>query len=523
MQHFDAVADAPNGVQKLRELILQLAVRGKLVSQDRCEEPEANRLSNPVEWEAVELGTVANFVMGQAPPGPACNTHGEGTVFVKAGEFGALYPIMVEWTTEPLKFAQTGDVLICVVGATAGKLNLAIDCAIGRSVAAIRPGERLLDRYLYRALQVQVPTLRRGARGSAQGVIKRDDLHGIQLSLPPLPEQRRIVEKVDQLMALCDELEEREQRRAKARVRLNRASLHHLTAATDDAEVAEHWHRIRDNFNLLYDAPETVTELRQTILQMAVRGKLVVQGPNDEPAAVLLEKIEAEKERLFREGRISRPKPLPPIEAEVPSSLPPGWVQVRFGDAVNVASGVTKGRKLNGRDVLSLPYLRVANVQRGALNLDVVKDIEIPAVELERFRLEPGDLLMTEGGDWDKLGRAAIWRGEIPVCLHQNHVFRARPYLQRAISRWFELLANSPDGKAYFQSAAKQTTNLASINMTQLRNWPCAIPPLAEQRRIVDKVDQLMSLCDEMEAKLTRSRTKAEKLASAVVHQLTAA
>ncbi len=150
-----------------------------------------------------KLGEVAEIVMGQAPPGTDCNTEGRGQVFVKAGEFDERRPIVREWTTNPLKLARQGDVLVCVVGATAGKINEAIDCAIGRSVAAVRPETaRLLTGYLYHFLQTRVSRLRARSQGMAQGVITREMLQDIAIPLPPLPEQRRIAEILDKADAL---------------------------------------------------------------------------------------------------------------------------------------------------------------------------------------------------------------------------------------------------------------------------------------------------------------------------------
>ncbi len=149
------------------------------------------------------LGEFVEIVMGQAPPGADCNTQGRGHIFVKAGEFDERRPIVREWTTSPLKVARRGDVLICVVGATAGKINESIDCAIGRSVAAVRPDPtRLLTTYLYHFLLTQVSRLRAKSQGMAQGVITREMLQGIVLSVPPLPEQRRIAEILDKADAL---------------------------------------------------------------------------------------------------------------------------------------------------------------------------------------------------------------------------------------------------------------------------------------------------------------------------------
>jgi type I restriction enzyme S subunit len=166
----------------------------------------------PARWESVPLGLLANFIMGQAPPGSESNFDGIGTPFVKAGEFGLDRPVIREWTTKPLKLARETDVLICVVGATAGKINLGANCAIGRSVAAIRPHEELDQLYLYNFLKTKVETIREGATGSAQGVISRDALSQIHIPFPPFLEQQRIATKLDQSLA----------RTARARKELNR-------------------------------------------------------------------------------------------------------------------------------------------------------------------------------------------------------------------------------------------------------------------------------------------------------------
>ncbi|EJL3952996.1 restriction endonuclease subunit S [Vibrio cholerae] len=163
----------------------------------------------PKGWVSVGLGNLADFIMGQAPKKADCNHNGVGTIFVKAGEFGKTHPVEIEWTTNPLKKAEKGDVLICVVGATSGKLNLAIDCAIGRSVAAIRPNVGLFQIYLYRYLQTQVQQLRKGSSGSAQGVISKDILGSIPIPLAPEAEQTRIVEKLDEVLAQVDTIKAR--------------------------------------------------------------------------------------------------------------------------------------------------------------------------------------------------------------------------------------------------------------------------------------------------------------------------
>jgi type I restriction enzyme S subunit len=151
----------------------------------------------------LQLGDIASVVMGQAPPGKDCNKEGNGYPFVKAGEFSGDLPVVREWTTNPLKKAKDGDVLVCVVGATAGKVNLGIDCAIGRSVAAVRPlPQRLNTSYLHHFLKTKTLVLRHGSQGLAQGVITREMLLGLEIPLPSLEEQRRIAAILDKTAEL---------------------------------------------------------------------------------------------------------------------------------------------------------------------------------------------------------------------------------------------------------------------------------------------------------------------------------
>ncbi len=158
-------------------------------------------MSLPSGWTETKLSEIADFVMGQAPPGEDCNFNGIGTPFVKAGEFGRERPEIKEWTTRPLKLAKHDDVLICVVGATAGKLNRGADCAIGRSVAAIRPSPATSADFLFPRMKSEVARLRGASVGTAQGVISRELLGEVDIALPPLAEQGRIVAELDALFA----------------------------------------------------------------------------------------------------------------------------------------------------------------------------------------------------------------------------------------------------------------------------------------------------------------------------------
>jgi type I restriction enzyme, S subunit len=214
-------------------------------------------------WVETKLGLVSEFIMGQAPLGKRCNKGGIGTPFVKAGEFEENRPRIVEWTTDPLKMAKSSDVLVCVVGATAGKINLGADCAIGRSVAAIRPGKELHQFFLYYLLSLELSNLRSGSRGSAQGVITKDDLHRIAVTLPPLPEQKRIVD----LISTVDSYIEALQQQLESAKRSRNAVLHELLTAGGDnwlrAGLSEICTMIKRGQAPSYTEQKSVTVLNQ--------------------------------------------------------------------------------------------------------------------------------------------------------------------------------------------------------------------------------------------------------------------
>ncbi|WP_243373570.1 restriction endonuclease subunit S [Geotalea sp. SG265] len=165
--------------------------------------------------------------------------------------------------------------------------------------------------------------------------------------------------------------------------------------------------------------------------------------------------------------------------------IPKSWKRKRLADVATVQTGIAKGSKRLD-DAVELPYLRVANVQDGYLDLSILKKIEIEKKQVERYRLHVGDVLLTEGGDYDKLGRGTVWQGEIEDCVHQNHVFIARPKREIILPQFLSLLTGSSYGKTYFLSCSKQSTNLASINSSQLKEFPVFLPTIAEQTAIAD-------------------------------------
>ena len=405
----------------------------------------------------------------------------------------------------------------------------------------VRPATEMKGRYLAELFrspfaQTQFNAPLRGVKNS----FRLTDITQFVTPLPPLAEQHRIVAKVDELMALCDRLEEARKAREEVRDKLTAASLARLTApdttaqaepakvgtgfasgsATSEDDFPTHAAFALEALPAPTTRPDQIKTLRQTILNLAVRGKLVEQDAAEEPASAALSRLKDAATRAFLDEGLRTRKPAAPASRQnLKFDFPEHWELPIFDDVFVMVSGVTKGGKVSPQDSQSRPYLRVANVQRGHLDLGVIKTIAVKAADANRYRLMDGDILMTEGGDWDKLGRAALWRCQIDDCIHQNHVFRVRPPSDGILSEWVITYVNSELGRSFFEDASKQTTNLASINMTQLRGCPLPLPPLAEQHRIVAKVDALMALCDRLEAALTTTDTTRTRLLEALLHE----
>lgn len=406
---------------------------------------------------------------------------------------------------------------------TVGKIAiLGIDAYHNEAIISLSPYSGVSREYLFRFL----PSIALGGqqKNALMGnTLNSESMAKLLIPIPPLVEQHRIVAKVDELMALCDRLEAQQADAESAHAQLVQALLDSLTQASDADGFASSWQRLAEHFHTLFTTESSIDALKQTLLQLAVMGKLVPQDPSDEPASELVRRIQAEKQRYLAESKARKQKDLnTDALPEPPFDAPCGWQWECVDDVLHVTGGITLGRKLADRKLLSKPYLRVANVQRGFLVLEQMKEIDIPEDEVEKYLLRNGDLLITEGGDWDKVGRTAIWREELPECLHQNHVFRARAVVADWEPRWAEMYLNSAPARDYFAGSSKQTTNLASINMTQLRACAFPLPPLAEQHRIVAKVDQLMALCDQLKTRLTQACQLNEQLASTLVEQAVA-
>jgi type I restriction enzyme S subunit len=319
-------------------------------------------------------------------------------------------------------------------------------------------------------------------------------------------------------MALCNELEARQQKQQQGRVRLNNSALDALLTAREPDEFADHWQRISTNFDLLYDHPETIAKLRAAILQLAVQGRLVPQDPNDEPASVLLERIKAEKERLVKGRETKSPKFL--LDQKIAFEwLPSSWKETRLGDLTvfgpqNGYSPRPVEHKTNTKS------LTLSATTRGTFDPRRFKFVDEPVEENSSLWLEDGDILIQRGNSLDYVGIGAVYQGQRNEFIYPDLMMKVR--VSQSVKVGFaHLVINCQSSREFFQGNASGTSgSMPKVNQAVVNSLPLPLPPLAEQKRIVAKVDQLMALCNELEAKLNQSQQHSQKLMEATVLQL---
>jgi type I restriction enzyme S subunit len=555
LSNLNLLATALGGVARLRELILTLAVQGKLVSQDAKDEPASALLKKiraekdrliaegkikrdmpladigdeekpfelPQAWEWVRIDEVAEVQGGiqktqlrrpvreHYPYLRVANVQRDALRLGEIERFELTQEELSRWRL------VAGDLLIVEGNGSADE--------IGR--CAVWDGS--IDPCVYQNHLIRVRCLQRESMSfiklflnapSGKDEMKRlaittsglynlsvGKIRNFVIPVPPLAEQSRIVTRVEELMRLCDALEAKGQLEATQHAQLVSTLLATLTDSETPAQLTDNWHRIATHFDLLLDRPEAVDALEQTILQLAVRGLLVPQDPQDEPASVLLKKIRAEKDRLIAQGKIKRDKPLPPIaEDEQPFALPLGWEWVRFGQIANIASNLVP-----------------------------------PGLHATKWQVAPDCIEKATGR---LLQRRTVAQAEI---ISPNHLFKPgqilyskiRPSLSKAVLVDFEGLCSadmypieSPLDSEYLLmyilsqpfldqvSIAENRVKMPKLNQEALVAFTVALPPLAEQSRIVTRVAQLRRLCADLRQRMSASQSTQAHLAEALVQSV---
>ena len=527
---YDRVADAPDAVGRLRRFVLDLAVRGKLVEQDPGDEParglsqrimvEKARLVRageirqpkrfevatdssydlPTSWCLVALGDVVVKHLGGGTPSKSNGSYWNGAVrwaSVKdVGKSKYLDDTIDRITEAGLQNSSSNLIepgnLLVVTRMGLGKVSInRVSVAINQDLRALILSDLISVDYAYNFF------LTHGFEGTGLTVkgIKLKELLSIPFPLPPLAEQRRIVAKVDELMALCDRLEEARTAREDTRDRLTKASLACLSAAdTDVPTFRSHARFAVDALPALTARTDQVKHLRQTILSLAMRGKLVEQDQSDEPVGSLLayRAIRASDSQWF----------------EIPATW--AWVSVRAVAKSRLGKMLDKSKNTGALR----RYLRNVNVRWFNFDLSDVLEMRFEDAELPEFALRAGDVLICEGGE---PGRAAVWDEREDDIYFQKAIHRVR-FLDIVDGQYFvnALRASADEGRLaeYFTG-----TTIKHFTGTALRAYVFPLPPLAEQRRIVAKVDELMTLCDELEAGLDAAGGTRSLLLDSLLHE----
>ncbi|EGK8717457.1 restriction endonuclease subunit S [Escherichia coli] len=541
------------GIKKLRELILELAVRGKLVPQDPSDEPASVLLERiaaekarlvkegkikktkalpeiaedekpfevPEGWEWQRLGAIGFTQTGGTPSKSSQEYFGNDIPFIKPGDISDTSVIYDNEGLSTLgaeklgRLASAGSILMVCIG-TIGKCNK-IDrlCAFNQQINSVTPYVEIYD-FLHKCLSSSYFQALAWENSSSTtiAILNKGKWEVQPVPLPPISEQHRIVAKVDELMALCDQLEQCSESQLAAHQTLVETLLATLTDSGDADVLAQNWARLSTHFDTLFTTEASIDALKQTILQLAVMGKLVPQDPCDEPASALLERIAAEKAQLVKEKKIKKEKPLPAInEEEKPFELPQGWEWCRLQ---NVTSKITDGdHKTPPRIKSGHRLLSAKNVRDGYLDMvdtDFISE-EHYLKSRERCLPETNDLLIVSVGG--TIGRSSL----VPKDSHFALVRSVA--LIKPLGFNPEYLKHAMDSNLLQDSIHDNKRGGAQpcLYLSEISKFPFSMPPLQEQRRIVSKINELFALCNQLKSCLQTSQQTQLALAEALVEQ----
>ena len=495
------VADTPDAIPRLRRFILNLAVRGKLVEQNPHDEPASElrkhiaqaKLSQadlPINWHRTTVGTVLNFQYGKGLKASHRTNEGPVPVYGSNG--------IVGYTDEPL--TRRPSVIVGRKG-SAGTLNLCEGPSWTTDVAYyVEAPSFLALRFLHDTLAVlRLDKLGKGVKPG----LSRSDAYEQIMCVPPVAEQRRIVAKVDELMALCDRLEAARTKRETTRDRLAAAILVRLNAPeSDPSTFRNHTAFALEILTPLTTRPDQIKALRQTILNLAVRGKLVEQDTNDEAAEETLKKVRIERDDLVQRKYIRHEKPLDKIEVnEPPFEVPHKWCWTRIGEVALFTQYGTSTKSVSSEQ--GIPVLTMGNIQDGRVVFGNEKKIPDESAELPMVLLRKFDLLYNRTNSAELVGKTGIYLGEDNFRTFASYLIRIRLSQTSSSPRYVNLAMNAPVFReTQIAPLIKKQTGQANVNGTALKHMLLPLPPLAEQRRIVAQVDELIALCDRMEESL---------------------
>ena len=559
LAHYERIADAPDAIQRLRRFVLDLAVRGKLVPQELKDEPVSELLKGiaaerarlvkaggirreeikaelkdtppfelPVTWVWAPFGQFHQLVRGvtysksDVADGPTKNY----VAILRANNIGSVLthddPVYVKRECVSAdQFLRAGDFMIAL---SSGSKNLVGKAAFvpenfGEAFGGFCGAIRLFDQSIREFVRIYLKSdlyrdsISTGSRGIGINNLKKEVLSNSFFPLPPIAEQRRIVAKVDELMALCDRLEVVRAEREATRDKFTAASLARLNAPDPEA--------FRDDARFALDALPALTaradqikQLRQTILNLAVRGKLVSQNPNDEPASELMKRIAAEKARMVKAELIPRQREVIRDLSRLNGGLPASWEPIALGEVCAFVTSGSRGWAEFYAD--SGPkFIRAQNIRFGKLKLDDLAFVRPPSnSEGTRTRAAEGDLLIViTGAGVTNPARLDRDLGEAYVSQHVGLV----RLVQKQLSEWILLCLMAPVGGRSELVERAYGAGRPGLNLENIRTLSVPLPPLSEQRRIVAGVDHLMALCDRLETSLATAADNRRRLLDALL------
>ena len=562
LSNLDLLATAPGGVARLRELILTLAVQGKLVPQDPADEPASVLLQKTraekdrliAEGKIRRDKPLAEIAEGEKPFEVP-----EGWEWTSLATIGVINPrndapdetlaSFVQMSSIPVEFSAAhvseprpwkdiksgftqfaeGDVGVAKItpcfenGKSTVFQNLSNGIGAGTTeLHIVRPLGGIERRYVL--LFLKTPAFLKDGEavmtGSAgQKRLPRSYFEGKPFPLPPLAEQSRIVTRVEELMRLCDALEAKGRLEAAQHAQLVSTLLGTLTASATPEELADHWQRVAQHFDLLLDRPAAIDALEQTLLQLAVRGLLVPQDPTDEPASVLLARIRTEKDRLIAAGQIKRDKPLPPItDEEKPFELPVGWEWVRMGAVVNASEAGWSPTCIGSPRRPGLwGVLKVSAVSWGEFDANANKELPSDLVPRPEYEVRDGDFLLSRANTAELVARSVVVEQAEPKLMLSDKIIRLAVSSQ--MNRSFLNMANNASyaREHYAVNASGTSSSMKNVSREVVLALPVPLPPLAEQSRIVTRVTALRRLCADLRQRLAERQSVQARLAEALV------
>lgn len=556
-QHFETAFAAPDGIPRLRELILKLAMQGKLVPQDPNDSPasellrsidaEKKRLvrqreikapktlpevtasdepySLPHGWQWVRLGAIGNIFNGNsinASEKESKYAGVEGLPYIATKDVGYGFEpldydngICIPPDEEKFRIAHQGAVLICAEGGSAGKKCGLTDRDIcfGNKLFANELFGQIPSRFiLYVYLS---PVFRASFTAAMTGIIGGVSIAKfveIPIPLPPLDEQHRIVAQIDRLMARCDALENLRNEREKKRLATHAAALSQLIETTGNRSTNDAWAFITQHFGDLYSVKENITELRKAILQLAVRGRLTDQNDKDGSATDTLVKVASERRRLKIQESPNPIRDPKPLGYEIPGN----WEWRCLGDLL--VSGPTNGFSPRAVDYETpVRSLTLSATTSGIFKGEHAKFIADEISSDSDLWLRDGDILVQRGNTLEYVGVPAVYRGEPNCYIYPDLMMKLRVSSELDTDYLYFAMSSEPARNFLRERASGTSGTMPKINQKTLKSLPIPIPPIQEQHRIVVKINQLMKMCNALEEKIDAAANQQTALLSSLM------